>query len=153
MDTESLEQLRNILGQYPRMHGYYLVNFVPLPPGWRDDEEESLATAFGELDDQEWKPVELRPKDQLWVDCEVQEAEARVHALEALVGGGAVGHSSDTVPKGDALAIWQRFRELFASEARFFMGLGFGDSAYVFQLGVVVLDDEKAGCLCVVESD
>jgi hypothetical protein len=33
------------------------------------------------------------------------------------------------------------------------MGLGFGDSAYVFQGGVVVLDDEKAGCLCVVESD
>ena len=150
---DSVEQLRETLGQYPRMHGYYLVNVVPLPFGWRDDEEGSLAIAFEALDDQTWKPVELRPKDQLWVDYEVEEAKARVHAVEALIGGGAVGHSSDTVPKGDAFAIWQRFRELFSSEARFFMGLGFGDSAYVFQGGVVVLDDEKAGCLCVVESD
>jgi len=153
VDSESLDQLRHTLGQYPRMHGYYLLNLVPLPLGWRDDEEGSLTTAFEALDDQTWAPPELRPKDQLWVDSEVEEAKARVHAIEALVGGGAVGHSRDTVPQGDAFAIWKRFRDLFLPEVRFFIGLGLGDSAYVYQQGVVVVDDEKAGCLYVVEND
>ena len=130
-----------------------MLRFVPLPLGWHDNEERSLTTAFEALDDQTWTPPELRPKDQLWVDYEVDEAKARAHAIEALVGGAAVGHSRDTVPQSDASAIWKRFRALFALEARFFLGLGFGDSAYVFQQGAVVVDDEKAGCLCIIESD
>jgi hypothetical protein len=153
VNSETLDQLQNSLGQYPRMHGYYLLKFVPLPLDWHADEERSLTIAFQELDDQTWAPPELRPKDQLWVDYEVDEAKARVHAIEALVGGAAVGHTRDTVPHGDPSAIWKRFRDLFAPDARFFLGLGLGDSAYVFQHGAVVVDDEKAGCLCIVESD
>ena len=153
VDSESLNQHRHTLGQHPRMHGYYLLNVVPLPIGWHDDEEGSLTTAFEALDDQTWPPPQLRAQDQLWVDYQVDEAKARAHAIEALVGGGAVGHCRDTIPKGDASAIWKRFRDLFSPGARFFIGLGFGDSMYVFQHGAVLVDDEKAGCLCVVESD
>jgi hypothetical protein len=38
-------------------------------------------------------------------------------------------------------------------EEAFERGLGFGDSTCVYQQGAIVVDDEKAGCLCVVEND
>jgi len=149
VDSESLNRLQQTLEQYPRMHGYYLLKFVPLRFGWHDDDEGSLTTAFEALDDQTWAPPELRPKNQLWVDYEVQEAQARAHAIEALIGGAVVGHSRDTVPRGEASAIWKRFRDQFSPDARFFIGLGFGNSAYVFQHGAVpaeqyfdLLDDD-----------
>jgi hypothetical protein len=46
-----------------------------------------------------------------------------------------------------------RFRALFSFGTRFFLGVGLGDSGYVFQRGAVLVDDEKAGCLCVVVND
>ena len=153
VDSESLDQLRDNLERHPRMHGYYLLNFVPLPVDWQGDEEASLTKAFEALDDQTWKPPELRPKDQLWMDYEVDEARARAHAVEALVGGGAVGHTRDTVSERDSSTIWKRFRDLFSLEARFFIGLGLGDPAYTFQHGAIVVDNQKAGCLCVIEGD
>lgn len=153
VDSESPRQLRRALDSYPRMHGYYLLNFVPLASGWRDEEEASLSAAFEALDDQPWPPPELRPNDQRWVDYEVDEVSARAHAVEALLGGRAVGHAMDTVPEPEALKIWEAFRGLFSPDARFFTGVGLGDSAYVFQSGVVVVDDVKAGCLCVIEND
>ncbi len=153
VDSESLNQLRDTLERHPRMHGYYLLNFEPLPLGWRGNEETSLTKAFEALDDQTWKPAELCSEDQHWVDYEVDEARARAHAVEALVGGGAVGHTRETVPERDSSAIWKQFRDLFSRDARFFIGLGLGDPAYAYQHGAIVVDNEKAGCLCVVEGD
>ncbi len=113
------------------MHGYYLLKFVPLPAAWRQDEEAALTPAFEALDDKSWKPPELRPNDQLWVDYEVDEAKARAHVVAALVGGSEVGHMRDTVPEGVAQELWKKCRDLFLPDARFFVGVGLGDSAYV----------------------
>jgi hypothetical protein len=151
--SESLDQLRRVVGRYPRMHGYYLLNLVPLPEDWRDHEETALTAAIQALDDHPWPPPEVRPDDQRWVDYEVPEPEASAHVVAALVGGSEVGHARDTIPISDARPIWEAFRALFSTSARFFMGVGLGDSKYVFQQGAVVVDDHKAGCLCVIESD
>ncbi|MBN2384687.1 hypothetical protein JXQ70_17570 [bacterium] len=153
MDAESVKQLKHILEQYPRMHGYYLLSLVQLSSRWRDEEETSLTTAFEALDDHPWKPPEMRPDFQSWVDYEVDEAEAHTHVVAALVGGREVGHTRDTIPRMEAAAIWERFRNLFRADARFFTGIGLGDSAYAFQRGAVIVDEYKAGCLCVIEDD
>ncbi len=153
MDSELIKQLRRILERYPRICGYYLLNFVQLPSGWHDDEEAFLSTAFEALDDHPWEPLEMRPNDQLWVDYEVDESEARAEVVTALVGGNEVGHTEDTIPRMEATAIWERFRGRFLADARFFTKLGLGDSNYVFQRGAVVVDQDKAGCLFVIESD
>ena len=153
MSSESLDQIRCVVGRYPRMHGYYLLNVVPLPLDWRDREEAALTAAFQALDDQPWPPHESRPDDQCWTDYEVPESEARAHVVAALVGGREVGHTRDTIPMADALPIWEAFRALFSAGARFFVGVGLGDSKFTFQQGAVVVDEHKAGCLCVIESD
>lgn len=151
--SESFEGIRRVLARYPRMRGYYLLNVVPLPENWAEHEETLLTEAIEALDDHEWPPVEARPADQRWVDYEVSELVAAAHAAAALVGGGAVGHARDTIPIADARPIWEAFRGLFSTSARFFIGVGLGDPKYVFQQGVVVADGEKAGCLCVIEND
>lgn len=135
------------------MHGYYLLNFVPLSPTWRVDEEESLSAAFEMLDDHPWKPPEMRPDGQLWVDYEVDETTACAHVIAALGGGAEVGHARDTIPERTAAELWKRFRDLFSPDTRFFLGVGLGDSTYVFQQGAIAVDDAKAGCFCVIEND
>jgi hypothetical protein len=130
-----------------------LLNVVPLPANWREDEEAALTRAFEALDNHPWAPPEQRPSDELWTDYEAREAAARAHVAAALIGGRDVGHSRDTIPEGTAHAFWTRFRDLFLADARFFLGVGLGDPAYVHLQGVVAVDDDKAGCLCVVEGD
>ncbi|XXX79864.1 hypothetical protein WMF30_13925 [Sorangium sp. So ce134] len=148
-----LDELRSALAAYPRSYGYYLVKMVALDARWREDEETALTAAFQALDDHEWPAPELRPNDQTWADYEVIERRARELTVDALVGGAAVGHARDTIDRQEALALWLRFRGLFAPQARFFCGVGFGDSNYVFSGGAVIVDDVKAGCLFIIEND
>lgn len=150
---EALEDLRRAVARYPRRRGYYLVNLVALPEKWVDDEEVALTEAMQALDDQRWPPPEDRPDDQRWVDYEVSELRAAAHVVAALVGGPEIGHARDTIPKAEARAIWEAFRASFATNARFFIGVGLGDFRYVYQRGAVVVDNRKAGCLCVIEND
>lgn len=151
--SESLEQIRRVLARYPRAYGYYLLNMVPLSENWVEYEEVLLTEAIQALDDQPWPPPEARPDNQRWVDYEVSEPAAAAHVIAALVGGSEVGHARETIPMQDARWIWDAFRGLFSSPARFFIGVGLGDSRYVFQHGAVVADEHRAGCLCVIEND
>ncbi len=153
MNAETLAQLRRDLDRYPRMHGYYLLNSVQMPANWQSDEEHSLSSAFELLDDHPWMPVETHPNDQYWTDYEVFETEAREQTVAALVGGNEIGHARETIPQGVAASIWESFRKQFSPQARFFVRLGLGNPEHVFQRGTVVVDEETAGCLWVVESD
>lgn len=150
---EELEDVRRAVARYPRRSGYYLVNLVSLPENWVEDEEVALTEAIQALDDQRWPPPEERPDDQRWVDYEVSELQAAAHVVAALVGGPEIGHARDTIPNAEARAIWETFRALFATNARFFVGVGLGDFRYVYQQGAVMVDDRRAGCLCVIEND
>ena len=73
--------------------------------------------------------------------------------MAALVGGKDVGHTRETISERVAQELWDKFRGLFSFNTRFYVGLGFGDSEYAFQQGVVAVDDQKAGCLCVIGGD
>ena len=153
VSSESFEQLCRVIARHPRMRGYYLLKVVPLPQNWREDEEVVLTEAIQSLDDHAWPPPEARPADQRWVDYEVSELAAAAHVIAALVGGLEIGHARETMPMAEARPIWEAFRALFSTNARFFLGVGLGDPKYVFQHGAVVADDHKAGCLCVIEND
>ena len=149
----SIEEIRGLLANHPRIHGYYLLQLVQLPPSWQDDEEASLTEAFQSLDDHEWPPPELRPAEQSWSDYEVTELIAKRRTISSLIGGREVGHSRDTIDPQLASQIWDAFRAIFGSAPRFFCGVGLGDSAYVYLDGAILVGDNKAGCMCVVEDD
>lgn len=153
LPERALEDIHRTLASHPRAFGYYLVKMVALEPGWRADEQAALTRAIEALDDRPWPAPELRPSDQSWTDYETTEAVGEQNAIQALVGGNAVGHARETIERPEARRIWLQFRALFSAEARFFCGVGLGDSRYVFSEGVVVIDEWRAGCLCVVEND
>lgn len=153
VDSAALEEVRRLLAKHPRMHGYYLLKLVELPPSWRDDAEAALTSAFQSLDDHEWPPAGQRPVEQAWSDYEVSEEIAKSRTISALIGGGAIGHSRDTIARDQAAQIWAAFRAIFASTPQFFCGVGLGDSAYAYLDGAILVDEAKAGCLCVIEDD
>lgn len=153
VNSAPIEEIRGVLANHPRMHGYYLLKLVELAPSWRDDEDAALSDAFQSLDDHEWRPREQRPADQSWSGYEVAESTAKQRTISALVGGREVGHSRDTIDPQLASRIWDAFRASFGAAPRFFCGVGLGDSAYVYLDGAILVDDSKAGCLCVVEDD
>jgi hypothetical protein len=153
MQPKSLDAIRVLLQEHPRLCGYYLVGAVSLPPNWRAHEETALTRAFEALDDKPWKPTEDRPTEHRWTDYEVSEPVAKAHAIEMLIGGPEVGHTDLTMSELRAQEIWQMFRGLFTPRVRFFKGLALGDSKHVFLSGVVVADETIAACLCVIESD
>jgi hypothetical protein len=148
-----LEAIRRELEARPRQHGYYLLRLVAIDPAWSRDEEAALDAIFRRLDDKVWPPVAARPDVGPWSSLEVSEEQARQEAIAALVGGRPVGHGKDTVPPERAAAAWRRFRALFSADVRYFIRLGLGNEDYVFRGGAVIVDFDRAGSLCVVESD
>ena len=152
-DDDRWAVVRAAVARFPRSCGYYLVKLVAMDPDWSQTEEASLDALFESLDDHAWPPPAQRPSDQRWSDYEVLEDEARSHLVEALVAGPAYGHTRVTMPVADAEEIWRNARAVFSAEARFFMRLGLGNRAYAYQHGVVIVDGERAGCLCIVDGD
>ena len=52
-----------------------------------------------------------------------------------------------------ASELFDRFVGLCGSNPRFYIGLGIGDRKYVFMYGVLIVADDLAGLLCIVEDD
>lgn len=153
-DHPVFREIEAELRERPRQHGYYILRFVRIDPGWTMDEEESLDDLFQSLDTEEWPSLEERQGvGGRWADYEVTEEEARSEIIAALVGGREIGHLRETISVGQAESLWSRFRSLFSGNIRCFMGLGLGSSEYVFQRGAVLVDRDRAGAMCVVESD
>lgn len=150
-DDPLLVEIRAKLAQAPRMHGYYLLRLIRSERTAEVDEAARLDWLLEQLDDRPWAPTNA-PQDPA-DGYQVDEATAAAHAVTMLVGGADVGHARDTMSPASAASLWTQFRTLFAPSARCFIGLGFGDPAYVFLRGVAVIDDTRAGYLGVVESD
>ncbi|MDX1433134.1 MAG: hypothetical protein R3286_11870 [Gammaproteobacteria bacterium] len=155
IDDPDFLDLRERVLAHPRMHGYYLVDLVSIEAlrAAGRSEEEILDEVLEHFDDSPWPPPEERPADLTWVEHEVDAAHAREAAMEALVGGSQVGHTRDTIPPRAARQMWQDFERLFGDERRYYVGMGLGDSRYVYLHGAVIVDRERAGILWVVESD
>jgi hypothetical protein len=143
---------RDILA-HPRQSGYYILKLVTLAAGWENKEEQSLDALFQYCDDHPWPPVEDRQQGGRWADYETDEDGAQRESVAALVGGRDVGQLRETIKAKEAAELWRRFRALFSRRARYFTRLGLGRQEYVFQRGVVIVDERRAGAMCVVEND
>jgi len=63
-----------------------------------------------------------------------------------------VGHTRDTISPEKAEEFAQRFFDFFNSP-RGYSGMVLGDPSYVFENGLLLLDDERAGLLLILEND
>jgi hypothetical protein len=88
-----------------------------------------------------------------WSDCEVTAEDAQAEVVNALVGGGPIGHTRDTMSAVVAGQTWEHFASLFATDRKYFMGLGLGDRQHAYQCGAAIVDATRAGFIGVVESD
>lgn len=151
LSTPEWERLRRELLSYPRRHGYYLLELVEVSGPLGEAELDLLLQHF---DDHAWPPAEQRPTDELWdPDYLLEPEQARLAALAAMVGGPDIGHLQHTIPPERAEQLWRDFDQLFEEPKRYFGHLGLGNPDYVFQHGIVIVDQARAGILWVVESD
>jgi hypothetical protein len=147
--------LRAEIESHRRLCGYYLVKLIDISR-LRDStasEEDVADASFQLLDDHAWPPLEQRPVDQAWSGYRVDLAEARTHAIEALVGGPSIGQLEETISPELASRYFERFDALFEEPKQYYMRLGLGDPAHVFSNGIAILSRARAGTLVVVESD
>lgn len=91
--------------------------------------------------------------DHEWSDYETSLDRARANTIESLVGGPRIGHTVQTMDEATAGEFLDRFVTLFGSNPRFYIGLGIGDPEYAYLYGVLIVADELAGILWIVESD
>lgn len=154
-NSPEFAKLKAEIEQCPRLSGYYLIDLVDIP-GFPEDEVERealLDELIPYFDDQEWPPPSDRPADQTWRDYETSREVATAHIVEALVGGPEIGHTRVTIAPEKARQYWERFEALFSNPRHYYVGLGLGDSKYAYLHGVVVIDNSKAGALCIVDGD
>lgn len=153
LDTR-MDEIARTISAHPRMAGYYilrLIDITAIRPLVAED--RMLDAVFEHFDGRTWPPFEERVALGSWSDYEVTAEKARAEVIGALVGGGAIGHTRDTMSEPVARETWERFASLFAPDRKYFIGLGLGDRQYVFQFGAAIVDATRAGFLGVVESD
>lgn len=147
-------ELKGKVLSYPRLCGYYIIDLVSIENIRCDSYEKLLDNLFEYFDDTVWVPAEDRPSDQTWENDYVVERDvARNHIIEALVGGHSIGHTVDTVPGDLAEDIFEVFDSLFSKKKKYYMGMGLGKPEYVFQQGIAIVDNKKAGIIWIVEND
>ncbi len=150
------EQLRQDITAHPRLNGYYLIGLVSIQHLRQAavPQEAILEKLIEHFDDD---PIEHDPRnvpqDQQWSDYEVDSNRARSHTVEALKGGSPIGHTRETMSETTAEHLFTRFVALCGSHPRFYIGLGIGNSQYVYLHGVLIVADNLAGILWIVESD
>ena len=140
---------------HPRLCGYYIIGLVSIRD-LREDavpQEAILEKLIDRFDDD---PTELDPDfvpDHEWTDYETTLDRAWDHIIESLVGGREIGHTRKTMSESTASELFERFVGLCGSNPRFYIGLEIGDPTYVFMYGVLIVADELAGLLWIVEDD
>ena len=87
-----------------------------------------------------------------WVEYATNPSDAPEFLRQSLIGGGSIGHTVETVPARVAEELVTDFFGLFEQPTAY-SGLGWSDPQYVFENGVVILDEKMAGMFLVVESD
>jgi hypothetical protein len=112
-----------------------------------------LDAVFEHFDGEKWPAFEERIAFGSWRDHEVTAEDAQAEVVRALIGRGAIGHTSDTMSAAVARQAWDDFASLFATDREYFIGLGLGDRQYVFQCGAAIVDATRAGYIGIVESD
>jgi hypothetical protein len=149
-----VDEIARILAAHPRMAGYYILRLVDITTIRAQVSEDRMIDAvFQHFDGRKWPAFEDRIGLGSWSDSEVTAESAQAEVVAAPIGGGAIGHTRDTMSAASALQTWQRFASLFGPDRRYFIGMGLGDPRYVFQSGAAIVDATRAGYIGVVESD
>jgi hypothetical protein len=140
---------------HPRLCGYCIIGLVSI----RDfrtqhvSEETILETLVNYFDDDLNKSNSDFVPDHKWSDYETILDHARAHAIESLIGGRQIGHTNETMNALKATQLFDRFVAMCGANPRFYTRLGIGDSRYVFMYGVLIVAEDLAGILWIVESD
>lgn len=155
--------LRSEILRFPRLRGYYKIEMSDISD--LRVQAVSLEKILDHLYDlwgehealEKYRQIHPFPKPKpedlpSWVDHEGDADDAVELLAYGLQGGGAVGHTIDAIPPALAQEFAERFVSFF-DHPRMFRGLGFGDPMYVFEHGIVLIDETKAGMLLIIESD
>lgn len=146
-------QLKKAIEDHPRACGTYLIDLVPIQQAralnLSDDQIldelycwwSKTPELIHSIGAKSWTPYEMDGIDDI--------RELMVYALK---GGSAVGHTFDTIPEAKALDFAQSFLQFF-EKPRAFRGMGIGDNVYLLEEGVLLLDQNVAGILLVMEND
>lgn len=149
-----MDEIARVLTAHPRMAGYYILRLIDITAiRALVSEDRMLDAVFEHFDGRKWPPFEERLGLGSWGDHEASAEDAQADVVGALVGGGGVGHTRDTMSAAVAIQTWQRFASLFATDRKYFTRLGLGDRRYVFQSGAAIVDATRAGFIGVVEDD
>jgi len=155
IDHPALAEIKAIAAVHPRQSGYYLIDMVAIHQELAAGTAllDVLDDALEHMDDQIWAPKSERPQDQSWQDYMTTSDNARLIAIDALMGGPSIGQTRYAMTTARAGNIWAKFTSLFSGDVQWLTGVGLGDAAYVFQNGVAAFDSKHMGILCVVEND
>ncbi|GGJ37567.1 hypothetical protein [Deinococcus roseus] len=143
--------LKREIETYPRMHGEYLIDLVSIAHlrAGGLNENDILDEVYCH-----WSGV-ASVEDLLYRGEGDGYEVSTQHLLETLVdglkGGAAVGHTIDSMPEQEALRFSQRFLDLF-EQPRGYMGMGITDRC-IFEHGLLLMDQNHAGLLLVLEDD
>ncbi len=155
LHTPQIDALKADLEAHPRLAGCYIFGLVSIRH-FRTagaEQETILEQVIEYFDDDTRVPDPNFVPDHGWIDYETTRDRAREHTVESLVGGGQIGHLRETMSAVRAGQFFDRLAALCGSNPRFYVGLGIGDSKYVYLYGVLVVADDLAGILWIVESD
>ena len=155
VDVPEFVNLKADIESHPRLSGYYIVGLVSVRDLRADavSQEAILETVIEHFDDDPGEPPPGFVPDHQWSDYETTHEKARTHTVDALVGGGRIGHTSETMNQSTAGELFDRFVALCGDNPRFYTGLGIGDPEYPYLYGVLIVAEDLAGILWIVESD
>lgn len=147
-----MDELATILAAHPRLDGYYTLRRVDITElRARLSEDRMLDAVFEQFAGQTWSPFEERVALGAWRDYAVTADVAQDEVVRALVGGGDIGHTRDTMSAALAARTWERFASMFAADRTYFTGLGLGDRRYAHQRGAAIVDATSAGFIGIVD--
>ena len=147
--------LRADIESYPRLCGYYILGLVSIRE-WRHagvPQETILQKLIDHFDDDPTDPNPDFVPDHEWADYETTHDDARGHVIESLIGGPQIGHTKETMSASTAAGLLDRFVAACGANPRFYIGLGLGDRKYSFMYGALIVADDLAGILWIVEDD
>jgi len=143
-----LDELARLLAARPRVWGFYILRVLDISA--RLEEPRMLDAVYRHIADGHWPHDD---DDFPWATAAVSAKKAKEELVDALVGGGSIGHAVLTMTAAMAEQRWALFESLFALERRYYINLAIGDAAYVFHRGVAIVDATRAGFLGIVEND
>lgn len=155
IENPEFAALKSDIESHPRLCGYYILGLVAVSE-WRHagvPQETILLKLVDHFDDDPTESIPGFVPDHEWSNYETTYDDARGHVVESLTGGPQIGHTRETMSRSTAAELFDRFVAVCGANPRFYVGLGIGDRKYSFMYGALIVADDLAGILWIVEDD